>query len=253
VPAGQDADVRSTLATIRSLPGVATRAGLSEGDLCLAERALGCHLPTAIRALLAETNGLSVGHGALRLLGCGGPGSLDLVDFNHPWTWKVMYRAWYGALLDGFVVFGLFPQGNLLGCFTAAMQEPGNDAPYYMVAPPSLPMPADRPISDVVLGLPHLAGPPAADGLLAAILADVGPLTGSDVLVHSPVRYPHFSRDETDLTGSVVLPAIDALRTKAEIHRAIESLGSGDRITAVQLTTDATGRRRLQLQVDRAG
>lgn len=249
--AGLDAAVRATLDAVRPLPGVTTRAGLSEGDLCLAERALGCHLPAALRALLAETNGINVGDGALRLLGCGGPGALDLVDFNHPWTWKVTYRGWYGALLDGFVVFGILPQGNLLGCFASAMQEPGNDAPYHVVAPPSLPMPAGRPVSDVVLGLGRFAGPPAEGSLHAAILAHVGPLTGSDVLVHSPVRYPLFSRDERDLTGSVVLPAIDALRTRADIHRTVESLRAGDRITAVQLTTDPTGRRRLRLLVDR--
>lgn len=245
--------VREALASIRGLPGVTMRPGVSAGDLLLLERQLGCYLPAVYRALLLETNGVEVAHGCSRWLGYGPGAPIDVAAWNDPATWKWAFRDWYHDLLDGFLIVAVHADGHLTGCFKRDLQRPDADPPFFGITPIAQPIRANRPLSVALFkGLVSVAREPRGDSVGQAILDRFGRVPAEGLVVHSPLKFPHFSDDETDLDGAVVLPAIDAMITKADVWRQVSNTREGDEIVGVEEWTDDRGRQRLRFQVERS-
>lgn len=245
--------VRDVIGAIRTLSGVTVRSGVSEGDLVLLERRLGCHLPAAYRALLAETNGLEVAGGCKRWLGYGPGAPADVVWWNDPTTWKWAYRQWYGQALNDFLVLAVDPVGNQTGCFKADLQTPGADPSFYSITPIADPVPSRGPLSRAILGgLPSMARQPRRGPLHQAVLERYGDVPADRLVMRSPFGFPHFSDDEFDLEGSMLLPMADAMVAMADLWRETDRLHEGDRVVGVDLYTDDQDRQRLRFEIRRA-
>jgi SMI1/KNR4 family protein SUKH-1 len=225
---------RRSLQALLSLPGTRSEAPASPVRIADSERAIGASLPEVYSELLANSDGVGLLQGHLRLLGAS-----ELVRWNAVGTWK---HAWPRPPID-MICFGGTSVGDQWAWSLIDLRA-DRDAPVQQLDGFELTRTQIAPDTDTFFEvvLPSLATT-HVDDLLALALERLGPLQKGSLLAGVPP--PQFG---TDGLWKRLIPMPDSvvMTIEGDVVRQLAE-HPGRPVTAVESVIDDSGRPRLKL------